>query len=170
MEKAANGRGLLAAFSPTECFQQLVQEHCLAFQDLKSRLGNAKPRRASTQEMIAVAQTAEAIPSRTCCSEDRRVPVLFNCPHVDDLAARCWFAERRFAARMVAGLFGELTLCGRKRGFARPNQAFRNGPGTLILTTPKRAARVAKQDSNALVPLTEEQETCTVHFGRGAFR
>jgi hypothetical protein len=44
--KRAIGRGLLAAFSPTECFQQIVQEHCLAFQDLKSRLGNAKPGRA----------------------------------------------------------------------------------------------------------------------------
>jgi hypothetical protein len=45
-KKQATGRGLLAAFSPTECFQQTVQEHCLAFQDLKSRLGNAKPGRA----------------------------------------------------------------------------------------------------------------------------
>jgi hypothetical protein len=43
-KKQATGRGLLAAFSPTECFQQTVQEHCLAF--LKSRLGNAKPGRA----------------------------------------------------------------------------------------------------------------------------
>ena len=45
-KKPAIGRGLLAAFSPAECFQQLVQEHCLAFQDLKSRLGNAEPGRA----------------------------------------------------------------------------------------------------------------------------
>ena len=37
---------LLAAFTSTECFQQVVQKHCLALQDLKSRLGNAKPRRA----------------------------------------------------------------------------------------------------------------------------
>jgi hypothetical protein len=68
------------------------------------------------------------------------------------------------AARAVAGLFGKLTLCGRKRGFVRPNQAFGNGPGTLILTAPKRAARVPKQDLNALVPLTEKQETCALYF------
>ena len=37
---------LLAAFTSTECFKQIVQKHCLAFQDLKSRLGNTKPRRA----------------------------------------------------------------------------------------------------------------------------
>jgi hypothetical protein len=46
VEEASNGRGLLAAFSPTECFQQMVQEYCVAFQYLKSRLGNAKPGRA----------------------------------------------------------------------------------------------------------------------------
>jgi len=40
------GRCLLAAFSPTEWIEQIVQEHCLAFQYLKSRLGNAKPGRA----------------------------------------------------------------------------------------------------------------------------
>ena len=44
-KRQATGRGMLAAFSPKECFQQIVQEHCLAFQDLKSRLGNAKPGR-----------------------------------------------------------------------------------------------------------------------------
>ena len=42
-KKQANGRRLLAAFTSAECFQQIVQEHCLAFEDLKSRLGNAKP-------------------------------------------------------------------------------------------------------------------------------
>jgi len=42
-KKQAIGRGPLAALSPAKCFQQIVQEHCLAFQDLKSRLGNAKP-------------------------------------------------------------------------------------------------------------------------------
>jgi CheY-like chemotaxis protein len=69
------------------------------------------------------------------------IPVLFNGPYVDDLAARLLGTAEPdgFAARTVAGLFRELTLCGRKRGFARPNQALRNGPGTLILPTPKRA-------------------------------
>ena len=109
--------------------------------------------------MIAVAPTAAAIPSRTCCSEDRPDPSPFDLPTVHDLAARLLGTAKRngFAARMVAGLFGELTLCGRKRGFARPNQAFRNGPGTLILMAPKRSARVAKQDLNLLVPLTENK-------------
>ena len=86
---------------------------------------------------------------------------------MDDLASRLLGTAKRngFAARLVAGLFGELTLCGPKRGFAKPNQAFRNGPGTLVFTTPKRAARVAKQDLNVLVPLTEKQETCALYFG-----
>jgi hypothetical protein len=45
-KKQAIGPVRLAAFSPTECFQQTVQKHCLAFQDLKPRLGNAEPGRA----------------------------------------------------------------------------------------------------------------------------
>jgi hypothetical protein len=45
-KKQAIGRGRLAALGPTEYFQQAVQERGLAFQDLKSRLGNAKPGRA----------------------------------------------------------------------------------------------------------------------------
>ena len=86
------------------------------------------------------------------------IPVPFNCPHVDNLTARLLGAAKRngFAARMVAGLLGELTMCGQKPGFARPNQALRNGPDTLILMAPKRAARVPKQDLNVLVPLTEQ--------------
>ena len=87
---------------------------------------------------------------------------------MDDLAARLLgTAERNgFAARMVAGLFGELPVCGRKRGFARPNQALRNGPGTLILTTPKRAAQVAKQDLDVLVPSAEKQDLRSVFWMR----
>jgi CheY-like chemotaxis protein len=67
------------------------------------------------------------------------IPVLFNGPYVDDLAARLLGTAEPdgFAARTVAGLFRELTLCGRKRGFARPNQALPNGPGTLILSDSK---------------------------------
>ena len=42
--------------------------------------------------------------------------------------------------------------------------AIRNGPGILILTAPKRAARMGKQDLNALVSLTEQQETCALYF------
>ena len=88
-------------------------------------------------------------------------------PHMDDLAARLLGTAKRngFAARTVTGLFSELTLCGRKRGFARPDQALRNGPGTLILATPKRAAWVTKQDLSVLVPSTEKQETCALFFG-----
>ena len=85
------------------------------------------------------------------------------------IAVAAWLlgtAKRNyFAARAVAGLFGELTLCGRKRGFAKPNHAFRNGPGTLILTAPKRAARVPKQDLNVLFHSTKQQETCALYFG-----
>src|SRR5258705_13876526 len=74
------------------------------------------------------------------------IPVPFNCPHVDDLAARLLGTAKRngFAARMVAGLFSELALCGRKRGFARPNQAFRNGPRELR-RKPKMRAEIGSK-------------------------
>jgi hypothetical protein len=122
--------------------------------------------------MIAVAQTAAAIPSRTCCSEDRLGP---SRPELPIRARPCRLvastAKRNGSAgRTMPGLFCELTLRGRTRGLARCDQAFRNGPGTLILTAPKRAARVAKQDLNLLVPLTEKQKTCALYFGGGADR
>src|SRR5882672_12315428 len=158
----------LTTVSPTEYLQQTVQEHCLAFQDLKSRLGNAKPGCAvELRKRLSTPRPRRPFHVEHVAPKIGWVPILFNCPHMDDLAARLLGTAKRngFAARTVAGLFGELTLCGRRRRFTRPNQAFRDSPGTLILTAPKRAARVAKQDFNGFVPLTEKQETCALYFG-----
>jgi len=104
MEEAGHWPVRLTTVSPTEYLQQTVQEHCLAFQDLKSRLGNAKPECAvELRKRLSTPRPRRPFHVEHVAPKIGWVPILFNCPHMDDLAARLLGTAKRngFAARTV---------------------------------------------------------------------
>ena len=112
----------------------------------------------SIRETIAVALTVEAIPSRTCCSEDRLGPSPLQLPtHGRSCRPVAWHCQAEWSCRPGGSRSLRQTHAVRpKAGLPRPNQAFRNGPGTLILTYSKTGRPGAQAGLERAFPFDEK--------------
>jgi hypothetical protein len=98
-----------------------------------------------------------------------RVSIAFDCPCVNDLAARLahWFERFGRPFNIEAELLDELALRSCERLLSRLDLALWDGPGAMVLSRPESAAGMNKEDLQRSAAATVEQDSGAL-FGHGS--
>src|ERR1700722_9031211 len=92
-------------------FNQSIDENRLSLQDPPSRVGDTEPGRAvDLREGQRASGARRPLYLKGVTLDERGIPVAFDCPRLNDLAARLpSLAERQeISVRVVSGIFGEV--------------------------------------------------------------
>ena len=102
-------------YGRTQSLKQSIDENRLSLQDLPSRVGNSEPSRAVDFRKGPTASGAwRPFHLEGIAADERGIPVAFDGPRLNDLAARlkCLAERKEISVRVVSGLFDEFAPSG----------------------------------------------------------
>lgn len=132
---------------------QSIEKRRLAFQDFRSGGRNVEPGGpVDFRKLLSSARARRPLEAESIADESGRIPVVFDRPGMNPLSPRLPQRSKRkcLTAGRIPGLLRKLPEGGLAGLFAKVDFAFRNGPRTIVLLAPIGAARMRKQDLEAV--------------------